>query len=83
MVLKKSVLIVRVIASTNKDLEKLVEDNKFREDLFYRLNVARLHLPPLRDRGNDVLLLASSFVNSFNKNLEKALKVLRPKPLKY
>ncbi len=69
---------VRVIASTNKDLEKLVEEDKFREDLFYRLNVARLHLPPLRDRGNDVLLLASSFVNAFNKKFSKSIKGFTP-----
>jgi two-component system, NtrC family, response regulator AtoC len=69
---------VRVIASTNKDLEKLVEEDKFREDLFYRLNVARLNLPPLRDRGNDVLLLASSFVNSFNKKFSKSMKGFTP-----
>lgn len=69
---------VRVIASTNKDLEKLVEEDKFREDLFYRLNVARLHLPPLRDRGNDVLLLASSFVNTFNKKFSKSIKGFTP-----
>lgn len=69
---------VRVIASTNKDLEKLVEEDKFREDLFYRLNVARLHLPALRDRGNDVLLLASSFVNTFNKKFSKSIKGFTP-----
>lgn len=62
---------VRVIASTNRDLEKLVEEEKFREDLFYRLNVARLHLPPLRERGNDIMLLATSFVKDFNKKFGK------------
>lgn len=62
---------VRVIASTNRDLEKLVEEEKFREDLFYRLNVARITLPPLRERGEDVLLLASSFVKEFNQKFGK------------
>lgn len=64
---------VRVIASTNRDLEKLVEEEKFREDLFYRLNVARVILPPLRDRGNDIMLIASSFVNEFNKKFGRSI----------
>ncbi len=62
---------VRVIASTNRDLEKLVEEEKFREDLYYRLNVARIHLPPLRERGNDIVLLATAFVKEFNKKFAK------------
>lgn len=62
---------VRVIASTNRSLEKLVEQNKFREDLFYRLNVARIELPPLRERGDDIMLLASSFVKEYNKKFGK------------
>ncbi len=64
---------VRVIASTNRDLEKLVEEEKFREDLFYRLNVARVILPPLRDRGHDIMLIASSFVNEFNKKFGRSI----------
>jgi DNA-binding NtrC family response regulator len=58
---------VRVIASTNKDLEKLVEEEKFREDLFYRLNVAKITLPPLRDRGTDIILIGTAMVKEFNK----------------
>ncbi len=69
---------VRVIASTNKDLEQMVEDGKFREDLFYRLNVARMTLPPLRERGNDIIQLATSFVNSFNKKFGKSIKGFTP-----
>lgn len=69
---------VRVIASTNKDLEKRVEENKFREDLFYRLNVARLFLPPLRDRGKDIMLLATSFVKEFNKKFAKNVSGFTP-----
>jgi DNA-binding NtrC family response regulator len=52
----------RVIAATNRDLEEEVEHNRFREDLFYRLNVVQIHVPPLRARGNDILLLAEHFL---------------------
>lgn len=69
---------VRVIASTNKSLEKMVEDGEFREDLFYRLNVANIILPPLRERGDDVLLLASSFVDKFNKKFGKKVSGFSP-----
>lgn len=64
---------VRVITSTNRDLDQLVEEGKFREDLFYRLNVARIELPPLRDRGNDIMILATSLVDKFNKKFGKKL----------
>lgn len=69
---------VRVIASTNRDLEKLVEEEKFREDLFYRLNVARIQLPPLRSRDGDVLLLATTFINEFNKKFGKNISGFSP-----
>jgi DNA-binding NtrC family response regulator len=62
---------VRVICSTNKDLESLVEQDKFREDLFYRLNVARIQLPPLRERGEDIIKLATAFVKEFNKKFNR------------
>ncbi|MBF0462520.1 MAG: sigma-54-dependent Fis family transcriptional regulator [Magnetococcales bacterium] len=56
---------VRVIAATHKNLEKEVAENRFREDLFYRLNVVPLHVPPLRERGNDILLLIDHFLTKF------------------
>ncbi len=55
----------RVIAATNRDLESAVDERRFREDLFYRINVIHIQLPPLRARGNDVLLLAQRFLEGF------------------
>jgi DNA-binding NtrC family response regulator len=55
----------RIIAATNRDLETEVEERRFREDLFYRINVVRIHVPPLRARGSDVLLLAQNFLERY------------------
>ncbi len=54
---------VRVVCATNRDLPEMIEQGLFREDLFYRINLIQIHLPPLRDRGSDILLLAQSFAN--------------------
>jgi two-component system response regulator HydG len=55
----------RIIAATNRDLDTEVAERRFREDLFYRINVVRIHVPPLRARGSDVLVLAQSFIDRF------------------
>jgi len=57
----------RIISATNKDLEKLVEEEKFREDLFYRINVIHIKIPPLRERKEDIPLLAKHFLTKFNQ----------------
>ncbi|QDG54592.1 GAF domain-containing protein [Persicimonas caeni] len=60
---------IRVVAATNKNLEKAVREGDFREDLFYRLNVVLLKLPPLRDRGNDVVLIAKYLINEISDEI--------------
>jgi len=67
---------VRVITATNRDLEKMVSEGTFRGDLYYRLNVFTIRLPPLRERGDDVTLLARHFVNRFAKELKKNVQVI-------
>jgi DNA-binding NtrC family response regulator len=64
---------VRILAATNADLRKMVEERKFREDLYYRLNVINLNLPPLRDRREDIPMLASHFLEKFSKENDKFL----------
>ncbi len=78
---------IRIIAATNKDLTEAVEKNEFRADLFYRLNRASIHLPPLRERDNDVLLLANYFIKTANltykKNITGILDSVKEKLLSY
>ncbi len=72
---------VRVLAATNRDLQKEVQDGKFREDLYYRLNVFPIHLPPLRERGEDVVLLANTFVQHFAQRMGRTVAPLSPDAL--
>lgn len=72
---------VRVISATNKDLKKEVEQGRFREDLFYRLNVIPIHIPPLRERKNDVPLLAEHFLKQVAEHCEKAVPRLSEEAL--
>jgi len=65
---------VRIIAATNKSLEDGIRENTFREDLYYRLNVARITIPPLRDRQADILPLALFFMNKFNEKFRKQFR---------
>ncbi|WP_010585874.1 sigma-54-dependent transcriptional regulator [Schlesneria paludicola] len=64
---------VRLIAATNRDLETAVEEKRFREDLYFRINVIQIKLPPLRSRGNDVLLLAQHYVEQFASQNDKQI----------
>ena len=72
---------VRVIAATRHDLAALVREEKFREDLFYRLNVLRIELPPLRERGSDILLLAEHFLRRALPDAPKKLSTAAAKSL--
>jgi Nif-specific regulatory protein len=65
---------VRLVAATNRDLEKAVAEHKFREDLYYRLNVFPVYMPPLRERRTDILLLAEFFLDKYSKENSKVIK---------
>ncbi len=69
---------VRVVAATNKDLEALVREGKFRDDLFYRLDVVRIHLPPLRERREDIPLLTNAFLTEFARQNARKIVGLTP-----
>ena len=74
---KEKKIDIRIIAATNKKLEKMVADNSFREDLFYRLNVIPLYIPPLRERGSaDVLALIEYFMDKYGQHFDKPISKL-------
>jgi len=68
----------RCVAATNRDLEKVIEEGKFRPDLFYRLNVFRIEMPPLRDRREDIPLLVNHFVRKFSLQMNKKINRVAP-----
>jgi len=67
---------VRYITATNKDLYEAVEDGDFRQDLLYRINTIEIHIPPLRERGNDIILLAEHFLKKFSHKYKKGIESL-------
>ena len=72
---------VRLVVATNRDLKRATQEGSFREDLFYRLNVVPISLPPLRDRTGDVRELTTFFVDKFNKRLKKAVMGVEPEAM--
>jgi len=72
---------VRIISAARKNLEKAIEDGEFREDLYYRLKVIPIHIPPLRERKEDIPLLVDYFIKRFNKKLGKLVEIT-PEALK-
>jgi putative PEP-CTERM system response regulator len=73
---------VRIIAATNQDLAELVKKKEFREDLFYRLNVLSIHLPPLRERQEDIPLLITHFLKKYNQKCHRNIQRFSPEALK-
>ncbi len=73
---------VRVIAATNRDLKEDINAGKFREDLFYRLSIMDIQLPPLRERNEDIPLLAENFITKFNQKMNKSVEGITPEAIK-
>lgn len=73
---------VRIIAATNRDLEKEIEEGRFRPDLFYRLNILPIHLPPLRDRKEDIPLLVQHFIKIFSEKTRKLISGISDSQMK-
>jgi len=79
---KDEIVDVRIIAATNKDLETVVKEGGFRQDLYYRLNVVKIELPPLRERKEDIPLLVQHFIERYSEELGKKIKHIDPETLK-
>ncbi|TDI82234.1 MAG: AAA family ATPase [Caldithrix sp.] len=73
----------RIVAATNVNLDEAVRNGNFREDLYYRLNVYRINLPPLRERGEDSIILAQHFVDHFNQEYDRQIRGLAPSAKKF
>jgi len=73
---------VRILAATNRDLQKAIKENRFREDLYYRLNVISIHVPPLRERKEDIPLLVKAFIEKYCLELNKEVVKIAPSALK-
>ncbi|MCC7202283.1 MAG: PEP-CTERM-box response regulator transcription factor [Nitrospirae bacterium] len=73
---------VRILAATNRDLKKAIEEGKFREDLYFRLSVVTVNLPPLRERGNDALLLARAFLHRYSREFKKNVRGFKDETVK-
>ncbi len=74
---------IRIIAATNRDLDKAVADGTFREDLYYRVNVIPIHLPPLRERREDIAPLAEHFVTKYREQMGKKITGLMPEAIRW
>ncbi len=72
---------VRIVAATNRDLEKMIGEGTFREDLYYRLNIYTIHLPALRQRGDDLAMLTEHFVWRFSRDLKKDVRCIAPEAM--
>lgn len=72
---------IRLVAATHRDLQKLVREGKFREDLYFRINVVQLELPPLRDRGRDIIILADALLNRYCQQFSKPSLKLSPEAM--
>ena len=73
---------VRIMAATNRDLKQAIQEKRFREDLYYRLNVITIHIPPLRERTEDIPLLVETFIRKFCAEMNKEEKKVAPSALK-